>query len=504
MAVRVQGGTRRGLRRGALVIAAVVAVVAPLAACAGKQVEGKASPMAEIDGSDAGGVEASDDGPSGPRDGAPDPSIEVENTDNGDMDKIAAGAVEDLYEYWGEQLPKDFDQDFVKADRLVSYDSAGDPLTLCGASTAEYVNAFYCNDGTETMIAWDRGVLLPQLNEMFGPMSVVGVLAHEMGHAVQDQLGEKSNIDQSTPTILFEQQADCYMGNFMRYVVDGDSKYFQLNTGEGLNKILATLFFIRDPAGYDGTTEPSAHGLAFDRVYAFQQGFSNDPKRCADMDMDEINKRITETEPDESDTGDVEVNDEYLGLLQDSLDQAFSDNGGKVEVKLEDSGSKCDKGKATEPATYCPDSKTVSFDVEALNKIAQPLPQPPEPIEEGDGIGDFAAFAEIASRYALGVQDAVGAPLDDENAGLRTACLTGAWAQFSNPLVNTDKANQPKLLLSTGDLDEAVAELLQEKSLIAADVNGKQVASGFARVEAFALGYNEGAEKCTEGASEDK
>jgi len=499
MAVRVQGGTRRGLRRGALVITAVVALVAPLAACAGKAVEGKASPMASIDTDDAGGVEASDDGPSGPRDNAPDPDVEVENTDNGDMDKIAASAVADLYQYWGEQLPKDFKQEFKKADRLVSYDSGGEALTLCGASTADYINAFYCNDGQETMIAWDRGVLLPDLSKQFSPMSVVGVLAHEMGHAVQDQLGEKSNIDQSTPTILFEQQADCYMGNFMRYVADGDSKYFQLNTGEGLNKILATLFYIRDPAGYDGTTEPSAHGLAFDRVYAFQQGFSNDPKRCADMDMAEIEGRITEAErapDDEQAGGEAPLSEANLGLLQDSLDEAFSGNDEKVEVKLEDSGSKCDKGKSTTPAAYCPDGKTVSFDLDALEKIAQPLPEPPQPVEEGDGIGDFAAFAEIASRYALGVQDAVGAPLDDENAGLRTACLTGAWAQFSKP---KDGEEGPKLKLAVGDLDEAVAELLQDKSLIAADVNGKQVPSGFARVEAFSLGYSEGAEKCTEG-----
>ena len=87
------------------------------------------------------------------------------------------------------------------------------------------------------------------LTDMFGPMSVVGVLAHEMGHAVQFRLGEKSNMNQTTPTIVREQQADCYMGNFMRWVAEGKSKHFQLNTGEGLNDILATVFFIRDPAG---------------------------------------------------------------------------------------------------------------------------------------------------------------------------------------------------------------------------------------------------------------
>jgi len=45
---------------------------------------------------------------------------------------------------------------------------------------------------------------------------------------------------------------------------------------------------------------------------------------------------------------------------------------------------------------------------------------------------------------------------------------------------------------------EAVAELLQEESLIAADVNGDQVTSGFARVEAFRRGFMEGSAPCTE------
>jgi hypothetical protein len=42
-----------------------------------------------------------------------------------------------------------------------------------------------------------------------------------------------------------------------------------------------------------------------------------------------------------------------------------------------------------------------------------------------------------------------------------------------------------------------VAELLQDDSLIAADVNGKPVASGFSRVEAFRRGYVEGSPPCT-------
>lgn len=479
----------RGMSRVAVAIAAL-GMVALLGGC-GQTVTGTPTAMGDIDPTSAGGLEITD-GPSGPREDVEDGSLTVEGADGGEMDRLATNAIADLYDYWHEQLPLHFGQEFDELARLVSYDSEGAALTICGASTAGLVNAFYCGGGGEDAIAWDRGVLLPTLNEMFGPMSVVGVLAHEMGHAVQFRLGAKSNISQATPTIVREQQADCYMGNFFRYVADDGSKHFQINTGEGLNDILATLFFIKDPAGFDHMTE-GAHGLAFDRVYAFQEGFTNDPTRCAEMDTEEIDGRIAEKEREPSDDavgGDIDPI-EYLDTLQTSLDTAFQDNGSETP-EITDNGSTCESGEATSPVTYCPDENIVGIDASALRELAaKPDPEAPPGEEGSGGLGDFAAFAEIASRYALSIQKSIGAPLDDEQAGLRTACLTGAWAGFTNE-------EGQELRLAVGDLDEAVAELLREESLIAADVNGKQVESGFARVEAFRRGFMEGSPPCTE------
>lgn len=488
--MRVKGG--RSWRVG-LTLAAVAVMVAQIGGC-GQSVTG--TPTSGIDPNDVGGQEATN-GPSGPREKVEDAKLEVEGGDGGEMDRLAVNAVADLYDYWHEQLPKHFDEEFEEIKRLLSYDSDGEGVQICGASTAGLVNAFYCGGGGEDAIAWDRGALLPGLTEMFGPMSVVGVLAHEMGHAVQFRLGEKSNMSQSTPTIVREQQADCYMGNFMRYVVEGKSKHFQLNKGEGLNQVLATLFYIRDPAGLDHMTE-GAHGLAFDRVYAFQEGYTKDPKRCAEMDPDEINSRIEEKErnpQDEDVSGEVPIDEKYLNLLQESLDAAFADNNAE-QPKITPNGSKCENGKSTSPATYCEDENTIGIDVEKLTKIGTPPKRGQEPGVDGAGIGDFAAFAEIASRYALAIQDSLGIALDDEKAGLRTACLTGTWAAFT--VDKTPGDNDGQLHIAVGDLDEAVAELLQDNSLIAADINGKPVPSGFARVEAFRRGYMEGATPCTQ------
>jgi predicted metalloprotease len=479
-----------------LTLAAVAVMVAQIGGCSKQTVPGTASAMSDINTSDAGGLEVTD-GPTGPKQDAPDADLKVEGTTGSEEDRLATNAVSDLYDYWDEQLPSLFDEKFTHIQRLISYDSNGAGVTVCGESTAGFVNAFYCGGNGEDAIAWDRGVLLPSLTKMFGPMSVVGVLAHEMGHAVQFRLGEKSSMSQSTPTIVREQQADCYMGNFMRWVAEGKSKHFQLNTGKGLNDILATVFFIRDPAGLDHKTE-GAHGLAFDRVFAFQEGFRNDPKRCAKMDADEIDNRITEqerTKADEKVGGNAPVDDKNLGLLQDSLDEAFKDNGAE-QPKITQNGSKCEKGESTSPATYCPDENIVGIDLDKLKKIAKPPAEGAEPGADGAGIGDFAAFAEIASRYTLAIQKQIGADLTDENAGLRTACLTGAWTAFA---VDKDPSKaDSQLHLAVGDLDEAVAELLQDDSLIAADIKGTQVKSGFARVEAFRRGYMEGSTPCTE------
>jgi predicted metalloprotease len=474
------------------VVLALVAVVVMLAGC-GKAVTGSPKAEGEIDAGTVAGLPVTDDSQvlSGLRPGAPPANLQVENGDNGEMDQLALAAVADLYEFWNERMPADFDgQKFTPLARLVSYNSKGKELKLCQTSTKGLVNAFYCS--LDDSIAWDRGVLLPELTKQFGKMSVVTVLAHETGHAVQFKLSGKSNITQATKTIVKEQQADCYAGAFFRWIADGKSKRFQISTGEGLNKILATMFFIRDPAGTDANKQ-GAHGLAWDRVFGFQAGFSDGPKRCARMDQAEIDGRISEQKFEEKDVdrGNITIDDKRIKQIKTSLDAAFKQSGATPPA-FKDNGSKCASGTSTTPAAFCLDDNTVSFDKAAIVKLGTPPKRGEDPGEDGVGIGDFAAFAEIASRYTFAVQKAVGLKLDDERAGLRTACLVGAWARIAEQ----PGTNENPLRISPGDLDEAVAEMLMGKSLIAADINGTPVKAGFARVEAFRIGHNN-AKECT-------
>ncbi|MFY1671594.1 neutral zinc metallopeptidase [Plantactinospora sp. WMMB334] len=415
-------------------------------------------------------------GASGPRPGVVDARLAVVGSDGGEADRLARNAVDDVQAYWSRELPVTFGRRFAPVARLLSYDSTGPGGTVCGADTQGAVNAFYCP--SDDTVAWDRGQLLPMLDDSFGPMAVVAVLAHEVGHAVQFRL---RTVDGRTSSIVKEQQADCFAGAFIRWVAEGNAPHFQLSTGSGLNQILATLFFIRDGTE-TGFEAEGAHGSAFDRVSAFQFGFGDGPTRCARIDEAEVRRRITQpagdrlTTPGEA-TGTVPAIDRAaLSALQETLRAAF-DRDGVTGPTISPSAQACPEAKVTTPAAYCPTTTTIGLDLAELARLGT------SPEQGQGGIGDFGAFAEVASRYALAMQHGVGFPLTGLATAQRTACLTGVWAA-------TVRAGRGTALrLSPGDLDEAVAEMLAPRSLIAADVNGAGVPSGFARVEAFRDGF---------------
>ncbi|HEY0494819.1 MAG TPA: neutral zinc metallopeptidase [Kutzneria sp.] len=472
-------------RRIGSTILALAAAMALLSDCSAK-VAGTAGPLGQLDPGSAGGMPVNS-GASGPRAGVPDATLPVADSDHGEMDRLAVNTLSDVDDYWRDQLPKVFGKQFKPAAKLTSYDSDGVNVRVCGGheDTAGQVNAFYCD--LDNSVSWDRGVLLPGLVQSFGPLAVTMVLAHEMGHAVQSQLGSLSGINNATPSIVLEQQADCYAGAFMRSVAEDKAKHFQLSTGDGLNKVLATTFFVRDQPG-DSFKGKGAHGNAFDRVFAVQTGFTDGPKRCARIDVAEINARITETafrdDTDAAQNGNEPITTGNIQRVGHTLDQVFARNGAKPPTVSTAKAAQCGNAKATSPAAYCPATDTVSMDLAKLKVIGTHT-------KKGPGIGDFAAFGEVASRYVLSVQKAAGLPLDDANTGLRTACLVGYWGAAM-------KKGVDDLSLSAGDLDEAVAELLTTNSLIAADVNGTAAASGFARVEAFRIGFLQGAATCTQ------
>ncbi|GAB3476133.1 neutral zinc metallopeptidase [Amycolatopsis cihanbeyliensis] len=472
-------------RRSRLVGFLAVATLGVGTACGGESTEGQAQTPGDVAGLPVTHFE------SGLKADAPQPDLDVRNATDGEEDRIAIASIADVSEYWAQQLPANFQQEFEPVQELLSYDPEGKDFRTCGASTSDAaMNAFYCPP--EDLVAWDRGLLLPLLHERFGPMAIVTVLGHEFGHAVQHRLGDKAGITGSTKTIVKEQQADCFTGSYFRWMAEGRSTYFEVSTSEGLNQVLASLFFIRDEPGQSARSR-GAHGTAFDRTYAFQLGFEQGAVECAGIDQASIDARITEQpfHPGDREKGDSSLDRELIGHLQESLDKAFKGAGVQGPTIVDEGGS-CPNGPSTPPASYCPDSNTVNIDLATLRELAQPVDRRAEfKGKETTGMGDFAALAEIASRYTQGIQKGVGASLENAGAGLRTSCLVGAWAGAANREGAT-------LRLSSGDLDEAIAELLQPRSLIAADLEGNQVANGFERVESLRVGYLQGSAPCTQ------
>ena len=461
--------------------------VAMLVAACGSTTEGQAtSPL--YDPFKAGGLPAQD-GPSGIREDAPEPTGTVEDTNDSDQDKLALLSVNDIEEYWNKNYGEFFDGSFKPVGTLVSYDS-DDPAapTLCGDSTYKSANAFYCPP--KDMMAWDRGVLIPLGQKFFGDVSIAGVIGHEYGHAVQAMA---DLVDKSTPGLVFEQQADCFAGNYIRWVAEGQSPRFELSTGDGLNHLLAGLLTLRDPTygPEESSQTEEGHGTALDRISAFQMGFVGNASDCAKIDAQEISERrgdlpltLPVDQNGDVSTGNVAITEDVVKQFVDTLGKVFQPS---TAPTLSFDAATCADAKPSPSASYCPASNTIFVDVAALAEMGKPADLNDYTLLQGDN----TALSVVASRYALAIQKEHGDSLDSATSALRTACLTGV----SQSAMATDTSGDLELTLTADDLDEAVAGLLTN-GLAASNVNGETVPAGFTRIIAYRSGLKGDRDLC--------
>jgi predicted metalloprotease len=421
------------------------------------------------------------EGPSGPRPNAPRPVGTVENTDGSPIDSLVLLAVNDIQDFWQRNYAKYLPGDLKPVDTLVSYDST-DPYgsSACGNDMYGIANAMFCS--LINVMAWDRGVFMPVAQQYFGDMGVVGVIAHEYGHALQWMAGI---VDMDTDSLVAEQQADCFAGVYLRSVAAGESPRFTLSTGDGLNRVLAGVIYIRDrpSSGSSG----SAHGSALDRVSAFQMGFSGNADQCEAIDMTEIEERQGDLPENVIDYGtqvlDSPIDQDTLSQLMDVLTEIFQPVNAPT---LTTERGECTGAQISEPTAYCPATNTIYVDFPALEAAGAAK------TEEEDEVlvqGDNTALSMVTSRYALAVEHERGVQLDTPVAALRTACLTGV---AQGRMTDQDGAT---FVLSPGDTDEAVAGLLTN-GLVASDVNGRPAPAGFTRILAYRLGLSSDIEEC--------
>ena len=478
-----RGRTAVGSLRAAIACAAATLVVAGCTTF----VQGQALSMLN-DPFRVGGLQATN-GPSGIRPNAPSPTGTVVNTDNGMIDKLSLLSVNDIEDYWQSVYGESLKGTFIPVGKLVSYDS-DDPSSpiVCHNDTYKLVNAFFtsrCN-----LIAWDRGVFMPIARRYFGDMSVNGVLAHEFGHSLQQMAKLVTRTD---PTLVREQQADCFAGVYLFWVADGKSPRFTLSTADGLDHVLAGIITTRDPVMDADTQNDDEHGSALDRISAFQMGFLSGASACAGINKQEIEQRRgdlptslrldTNGDPD---TGEVTINEDTLSTLMELLGKIFSP---KNPPALSYKPADCPDAKASPPASYCPATNTIAIDLPGLATLGKVSAESEHTLPQGDD----TALSVVMSRYALAVQRERGLAMQSPWTALRTACLTGVvHRKMAEPI---DLPSKKELLLTAGDVDEAVAGLLTNH-LVASDADGTSVPAGFTRIAAFRGGVTGNMDAC--------
>ncbi len=455
-----------------------------LSGCATTVLDGRAVSML-YDPQRAGGLPAHD-GPSGPRPDAPAPASVADNSDGGPVDQLVLHAVDDLEEFWSQNWEGALTGTYTPVAGLVSYDASDpDGPVVCGNDLYELANAFYCFD--DDVMAWDRSEFIPGAAKYFGDMGVVGVIAHEFGHAVQ---AKAHLVEKSTPVLVKEQQADCFAGVYLHWVASGQSPRFDLSTGDGLNHVLAGAIYIRDPlmTQEEAILTGDAHGSALDRISAFQIGFAGNADQCAAIDMADITERqgdlpqfLSYDSYGDPSAGDSPIDERLLTNLMDTLTQVYNPtNPPSLNLAM----ATCPDAQPVSPAFYCPTTNTINVNLPALQALGTPR-------AEDQGVllqGDNTALSIVTSRYALAVQKERGYPLESARAALRTACLTGvAQGRMAEP--------GSELMLSAGDTDEAISGLLTN-GLAASDVNGATVPAGFTRILAYRSGLRGDAHAC--------
>lgn len=381
-----------------------------------------------------------------------------------------------LQQFWRRAYPAAFGRPWSDIRRFVPVHAAspGAATPPCVERAADLDGqAFYCP--AADAVVWDADGLLPEIRREFGTAGVAVVLAHEVGHAVQTRLGidgAQARDPAAYPTILLEAMSDCYAG----------ATVTQLSPAVGpRDTAMLALVGFRDPVGV-GPSDASAHGNAFDRVSAFQDGATGGPALCAAMTV--AGRAFTErrfgSAADQARGGNLPLA-QLLPAVESDARRWFTAlaapraPGWQAPALPTGPGGACSGPGLTGqgPARFCAADGSIDVDRPGLAALE-------------DRFGDYAAATVVAGRYAMAALTATGRPADGSTA----ICLTGAYtARLLDP--------SGSFTLSPGDLDEAVQVLLAADWAARSPQGTVEIsADGFDRVTWFRRGVRQGAASC--------
>ena len=178
---------------------------------------------------------------------------------------------------WSEILPKQAGVQY-REPTLVLFDNS--TPSACGYASSA-VGPFYC-PGDEKLYL-DFSFFRELRNEFRAPgdFAEAYVIAHEVGHHVQDLLGNMNNGGSNQQSIAIELQADCYAGIWGNYV----QKKGILEVGD-VEEAIRAAQAVGDDAiqkRTQGYVVPDSftHGTSQQRVQWFTRGFqSGDMRQC--------------------------------------------------------------------------------------------------------------------------------------------------------------------------------------------------------------------------------
>jgi predicted metalloprotease len=417
-------------------------------------------------------------------------------------DEVVQAALTDVDDFWSREYKGLYGDDYEPVSGGYWPYGPKSDQPPCGDPAPAYddiaENAFYCPDAD--LVAWDNVNLVPGLYKEYGGFTLGIVFAHEFGHAIQTRAGVEGD------TIMTELQADCFAGAWTSDVADGNSKYFELQLAD-LDKAVAGFLDLRDGVG-TGAEDPQAHGTGFDRIGAFSEGFEQGLDRCKDYpDLYDAGEllvvEVPFTDPDDFERGGNLPLDEAVSLAFDDLQQFWGVVFGELGktwtpvtavTPVDPDADEVTCGDDTysgdvlvNASFYCVPDDTIYLD--AVNLVPALY-----------DVGDYAVATELARQFAYAAQVRLD-NLDNTLAtNLQADCYAGVYA-YSGFSVN--RGEDQKLVLSPGDLDEAViAFLLTSDSSSEADNDGNpSVGTAFQRFDAYRTGFLNGIGTCDEVAA---
>ena len=412
-------------------------------------------------------------------------------------DRFLIDAIDDIEKFWDENYEVAYGGRYVRLEGGVhpAYSDRESELPNGCQFVGDYEdvrdNAFYCDEGD--FIVYDDEGLFPEFADEFGPASIAVIMAHEWGHAIQST-ARRDTLYSFVNTTL-ELQADCFAGAWAGHVQSDGLNGYTFSQSDITGALLG-LIQIGDAPG-STAYDPAAHGSAFDRVSAFQDGFTGGVVSCADYESNEpvpLQFGFTLEELSRPNPGDFPFGDEMFTSMRDDLRvywEALVDVGAEwsaPDLRLADSRDvECDTGDTnlvTIGVAWCPGDNTVMISSPMARQFYDQIP------------GDFAVAYLIGLGYAEAVQVAVDSNLDGPERALLNDCLVGMWSgdilPFNSDPVVPDSETTPRIVLSPGDLDEAI-----RTALLLGDSEGSaSMGSPFDKVDAFRQGVLFGSDGC--------